>query len=123
MEKELKWLYNAKGEESRQKGQDMTKRRRRRRGSNRAGILSISLVVAVLMIMLAVQSNGLKEKNRVYAAQVEELNAQIESEQQRTDEIEAMEEYKNTKEYVEEIAKDKLGLVYDDEILFKPEEN
>ena len=51
------------------------------------------------------------------------MNAQIESEQQRTEEIEAMEEYKNTKEYVEEIAKDKLGLVYDDEILFKPEEN
>ena len=75
------------------------------------------------MVILAVQSNGLKEKNRVYTAQVEELNAQIESEQQRTEEIEAMEEYKNTKEYVEEIAKDKLGLVYDDEILFKPEEN
>ena len=44
----------------------------------------------------------------------------IDSETARTDEIKKLEEYKNTTEYVEEIAKDKLGLVYKDEIIFKP---
>ena len=28
-----------------------------------------------------------------------------------------------TDEYAEQVAKDKLGLVYEDEIIFKPEEN
>lgn len=100
----------------------MRRKRRRRRGSNRAGIFSISLVVAILMILLSIQSYGLKEKNKVYAAQAKELKQQIQSEEARTKEIEAMEKYKDTKEYVEEIAKDKLGLVYEDEILFKPDE-
>ena len=50
----------------------------------------------------------------------EELQQKIDSETARTDEIKKLEEYKNTTEYVEEIAKDKLGLVYKDEIIFKP---
>ena len=50
----------------------------------------------------------------------EELQQKIDSETARTDEIKKLEEYKNTTEYVEEVAKDKLGLVYKDEIIFKP---
>ena len=32
-----------------------------------------------------------------------------------------IEKYTKTRKYVEEVAKDKLGLVYDGEIIFKPE--
>ena len=52
-------------------------------------------------------------------AQEEELIAQIEEEKARTEEIEELEAYVGTEEYVEQIAKDKLGLVYEDEIIFK----
>ena len=52
--------------------------------------------------------------------QKQELQQKIDSETARTDEIKKLEEYKNTTEYVEGIAKDKLGLVYKDEIIFKP---
>ena len=89
------------------------KRRKKRKGSNRG-------VTSICFIVLSVQSQGLKEKLKVYAAQQEELQQKIDSETARTDEIKKLEEYKNTKEYVEEIAKDKLGLVYKDEIIFKP---
>ena len=34
-----------------------------------------------------------------------------------------MDAYMQTDEYAEQVAKDKLGLVYEDEIIFKPEEN
>ena len=81
---------------------------------------SICFIVMILLVSLSVQSHGLKEKLNVYAAQKEELQQKIDSETARTDEIKKLEEYKNTKEYVEEIAKDKLGLVYKDEIIFKP---
>ena len=91
------------------------KRRKKRKGSNR-GVTSICFIV----LILSVQSQGLKEKLKVYAAQQEELQQKIDSETARTDEIKKLEEYKNTTEYVEEIAKDKLGLVYKDEIIFKP---
>lgn len=96
------------------------RRRRRKSASNRMGVLSITFIVAILLVCLSVQSHGLKEKLSVYAAQQATLEQQIERESERTKEIEQLEEYKKTKEYVEEVAKDKLGLVYEDEIIFKP---
>lgn len=47
------------------------------------------------------------------------LNAQIDAETAREEEIEEYRKYTQTKAYVEEVAKDKLGLVYEGEILFK----
>lgn len=44
---------------------------------------------------------------------------QIEAEQTRAEQIEEFGKYTQTKAYVEEVAKDKLGLVYEGEILFQ----
>lgn len=98
----------------------MSRKRRKRKG-NSLGILCISAVVIVLMVSLAVQSNGLKKKLSVYAREKEALEQQIAAEEARAEEIDELEEYKKTIEYVEEVAKDKLGLVYEDEIIFVPE--
>ena len=46
---------------------------------------------------------------------------EIEAEKLRTEEIAEYGKYTQTKKYVEELAKDKLGLVYDGEIIFKDE--
>ncbi|MCI9333955.1 MAG: hypothetical protein HFI98_04245 [Lachnospiraceae bacterium] len=45
----------------------------------------------------------------------------MEAEQKRAQEIDEFEKYTHTKKYVEEVARDKLGLVYEGEILFKNE--
>lgn len=97
------------------------KKKRRRRGSNRGAVWGVSAVVAFLLIGLTVQSKALAEKNRTYEEQVKELEKQIEEEKARTDEIAELEEYMQSQEYVEQIAKDKLGLAYEGEIIFKPE--
>ena len=52
---------------------------------------------------------------------IAELEEQIEEEQARAKEIAELEKYVGTDEYVEEVAKEKLGLVYEDEIIFKAE--
>ena len=44
------------------------------------------------------------------------------SEEQRSKDIEELGKYVQTKKYVEEVAKERLGLVYPDEILFKAKE-
>ena len=49
----------------------------------------------------------------------EASSKQMETELSRQQEIEEYEAYTKTQEYVEEIAKSKLGLVYKDEIIFK----
>ena len=76
------------------------KRRKKRKGSNR-GVTSICFIVLIRLVILSVQSQGLKEKLKVYAAQQEELQQKIDSETARTDEIKKLEEYKNTTEYVD----------------------
>ena len=100
----------------------MRKRRGRRRGANRGAMLGISAVVAVLLVSLTFQSRSLMAKNSAYEQKEAGLEQQLEAEMKRTEEISGLEEYMKTDEYVEKIARDKLGLVYPDEILIKPEE-
>jgi len=48
-----------------------------------------------------------------------ELKEQIKEETARKAEIKDLEKYVGTDEYVEDVAKDKLGLVHENEIIFK----
>ena len=86
---------------------------------HRISILSISCVIILLAIVLAVGSISLHEKNKNYKAQEDTLAEQLEEEAARAEEIEALEEYVGTEEYVEDVAKEKLGWVNPNEILFK----
>ena len=61
----------------------------------------------------------LKQKNQTYQNREAALEKQIADETERSKEIEDLETYTKTKKYVEDVAKEKLGLVYEDEILFK----
>ena len=85
-------------------------------------MLSITFVVRVLFIAMMANSASLEKKLDSYAAQSEKLDSQIAEENERTSEIDELKEYMNTDEYVEEIARDKLGLVKDNEIVFRKAE-
>lgn len=101
----------------------MAKRRvaYRRRNQNKFSMFLVSLVVVMILVVVAIKSVELNRKNEVYEAKAAQLNAQIEEEKERTEEIEDFRKYTQTKKYVEEVAKEKLGLVYDGEIIFKEE--
>jgi cell division protein FtsB len=83
-------------------------------------LLAISVVV-LLIAVVSVRSYGfdkqLKEKNE-YITQLQE---QIEAEKERTVEIEEYKKYTQTRGYMEKVAKEKLGLVYEGEIVFRHE--
>ena len=51
-----------------------------------------------------------------------QLQAQLESEQVRAEELIEKEKYMKTKKFIEDEAKNKLGLVNKDEIVIKPKE-
>lgn len=97
-------------------------RKRRRRGSNRREMICISMVVLVLLGVVAVQSNRLKEKNVGYEEKVALLNEQIQEESERAVEIAELQEYVSTKEYAAQAARERLGMVGENEILFKEKE-
>lgn len=99
-------------------------KKRKSRAKSRAlqhkiSVLSISCVIVLLAIILSVASISLREKNDSYKAQETELEEQLKEENARAEEIDALEEYVGTDEYVEDVAKEKLGLVNPNEILFK----
>ena len=73
----------------------------------------------MIMVVVAVRSVELQRKIDGYDMQIAGLNAQIEAENTRTEQIGEYRKYTQTKAYVEEVAKDKLGLVYEGEILFQ----
>ena len=94
---------------------------KRIRNSNRRGMMGIAVVVLVLLVVLQIQSQKLIMKNRDYRVQKTELQQQIKDEQVRAGEIKDLQKYIDSDEYIEKIARDKLGLVYKDEIIFKAE--
>ena len=99
----------------------MAGKRRRPSRSNRRGMVAIAAVVMVLLVGLLVQSQKLSAQNVKYAEKKANLEQQIKDEEMRADDIENMKDYIDSPEYIEKIARDKLGLVYKDEILFKAE--
>lgn len=93
----------------------------RKRRQNRFGMFLVSLVVVMLLIVVAFNSIGLMAKKASYQQKEAVLEEQIAAEQERAQEIEEFEKYTHTKKYIEEVARDKLGLVYEGEILFEDE--
>ena len=94
-------------------------RKRKAVRANNRGVFAILFVVAVLLVILAVQSVRLKKKNSDFELKKTELNQQIQDEEIRADEIKNMEEQVDSDEYIEKIARDKLGLVYEDEVVYR----
>lgn len=95
--------------------------RNRRRKKNRAGRISIACIVIFLLAVMSVQIFRLYEKNQEYITREAELKEQLEEETERRDEIAEYEKYIGSQEYVEDTAKSKLGLVYENDIIFKEE--
>lgn len=96
-----------------------------RRAMNRRKRMEFHMILATVLCLLVVVSFGkfrLQQKSRAYRQQEQELETQIAQEQERTEELDELAKYVQTKKYVEEVAKERLGLVYPDEILFKADE-
>ena len=80
-----------------------------------AAVIAVSVVAAVKVSELRGRSIELSEAERALELQIEEANKEKE-------ELEAKEKYMKTNKYIEDVAKDKFGLVYPDEIVIKPAE-
>ena len=82
----------------------------------------VSIVVVMILVAVWVRSMELQRKLDTYTVKQEQLEEKIADEEQRQQEIQEFRKYTQTKKYAEEVAKEKLGLVYEDEIIFKQEE-
>lgn len=99
----------------------MRRRQKIRKRSNRlVGAIICVLVVAICLVFMA-RSKELKAQNADTNAKIEALNEEIAKEEERANRLEEYAKYVNTKQYVEEMAREKLGLIYPGELVFKAE--
>ena len=97
-------------------------RYKRHRSQNKAGVIWASFVVLILVTVVSIKSVGLMKKAKDYEAKEAALQQQIEQEMSRSEEIAEFERYTQTRKYIEDTAREKLGLVYPGEIIFKNED-
>ena len=86
--------------------------------NNRMALVGVTMVV--LSLAAAVHIKGIDLKEKSYSIREENLEAQVAKEEERAKQLEEYRVYVQTKQYIEKVAKEKLGLVNRNEILLKP---
>lgn len=92
--------------------------RKGRKKRHNAGTISVVVIVLGFLLIMSVQIYKLKQKDDLYAEREQNLVQQLEDEQKRASELEEMDRYTQSMEYIKDMA-NRLGLVFDNEIIFK----
>ena len=91
----------------------------RKKRQNGFSVALVIMVILMLMIVISYKRFELKQKQEIYTQKEEALLQEIADEEERKEEIEEYRKYTQTQKYIEEVAKEKLGLVNENEIIFK----
>ena len=89
--------------------------------SNKTSMLIITFMMLVILAFFGYKTVELNRKQVEFDKKETYLLQKIDEQNARTEEIENYRKYMETKQYVEDMAKEKLGLVYPDEIIFEAE--
>ncbi len=100
---------------------EMRKYMRRRRRRNRTGLYLVMTVVLLFCATLGIHSISLKANCLELQKQKQELQQKKDELQKEKKSIQEQKAYMQTDEYIENAAREKFGLVYEDEIIFKAE--
>lgn len=90
--------------------------------NRRKNLSVVAFVVVVLCCVISLKKAELNQEIAAYEKKIAQLEEEKAAEEKRAEEIEEYKAYVQTKKFIEQEARDKLGLVYPDEIIFEPEE-
>ena len=91
---------------------------KRRKKRHNPGTVSIVFIVLVFLVVMSIQIFKLKQKDELLSEREQALEQQLTEEMERAEELEELDLYTRTTEYIKEMA-NKLGLVFENEIIFK----
>ena len=92
-----------------------------KRKKKKSGLKIIALAVFVLFVVMASNTFSVQEDKNALEKQYSELEEKLQDEQDRSEILKDKAAYMQTTRYIEEIARERLGLVYEEEIIFRPE--
>ncbi|MBR5420060.1 MAG: septum formation initiator family protein [Lachnospiraceae bacterium] len=72
--------------------------------------------------MFVYNGRELRRQKEELTEETQELEKELEAEKERSEELKSFETYTHTKRYAEEVAKEKLGYVYEGEIIFQKDQ-
>lgn len=100
------------------------KRKRKRTGlAGTIELLGITLIIGLVAYMMFANTKKLRAQEQEYSAREAALEQEIEAQNERTEELTEQKKYVKTDRYIEEVAREKLGLINPDEILFKEKDD
>ena len=86
-----------------------------------AGFITVAVIAICIFFKFKVKD--IKAENDAGDKKIEQLENELAAEKQRTEELETYSKYVNTKQFVEFMARNKLGLVNPNEVIFRPEDD
>ncbi|HCA21149.1 MAG TPA: septum formation initiator [Lachnospiraceae bacterium] len=96
---------------------------RKGKKQSKLGILLIIAALVLVSVVTTVRAYNLHAKADELTVTERQLQTELTNVKQKKTDLEQQQKYMKTKKYIEDEAKDKLGLVYPDEIVIKPRED
>lgn len=98
----------------------MPKKQNKRKPSKHKGSMKLILVLLILVCgFIGFQTWRVGQQIHSYEETRDSLTVQIEQAKEEQKEIEEEAEYRNSVEYIMDLAREKLGLIFENEIIFK----
>ena len=91
---------------------------KRQKQKHNPGTICIVVIVIAFLVVMSVQILKLKQKDNLLAERQEMLELQVTEEMERAEELEELHLYTRSMDYIKEMA-NKMGLVFENEIIFK----
>lgn len=86
------------------------------------GMVLITVIVLLMIFIMLYQKKKIVDTMASYDVRYETLQKSIKEEKKHAKEIEKEKEYMQSDEYIAQVAREKLGLVKDNEIVFEEED-
>lgn len=109
-----------KREIKRQKAQKLASKEKK--AKRRTGVGVMLFCILLVCGIVGYRRIALEEQRLDYAQQKVELEQEKKQLEKEAEQIEEHKAYVQTKSYIEEVAREKLGLVYEDEIIFEAQD-
>mgnify|MGYP002563680191 FL=1 len=77
------------------------------------------MIALVFVAVMSIQIVRVYEKDQEYIQKEAALREQLQDEEERQASLEEYQDYMQSSQYVENVAKSKLGMAYENEIIFK----
>jgi len=91
---------------------------KKKKGGRNTGAMSIIFIVIVFVVVMSIQILKLKQKDELLLEREQTLEQQLVQEEQRAEELKELDLYTRSMEYIKDMA-NKMGLVFENEIIFK----